>query len=70
MEISNRQFWGDYAQNLNYAHRWAVEKKELPESVRTRVVSFFNNNPEYKKLFLPLVEALEKNQPAIIMEDV
>lgn len=70
MDTPSRQYWEDYAQNLNYMNRWAIQKTDLPDSVKSRVMGFFNQNPDLKRIYLPMLEALEKNQPAIIMEDV
>lgn len=72
MDIQNpvKQYYSDYAQNMNYVNRWVIQKQDLPESVKKRVLVFFENNPEIKRLFLPLVEAIENNNPAIIMENV
>lgn len=59
-------YWIDYANNLNYVHRWVIQKIELPSSVKMKVVSFLKSDPVLEKSYRPVIEALEMNNPKII----
>lgn len=54
--------------HLNYAVRWAIHRVGLPSSVRTRVADFLKSNPDEAKPYLPIIFALETNNPAILHE--
>lgn len=59
----------DYVQNLNYVHRWAIQKTEIPESVRLRVAAWFKSDIDLSRLYEPLIQALELNNPTIILKE-
>lgn len=68
MELEEDEFWSEYATNMNYLHRWAVQEISLPLAIRTRIVSWVKDG-DYRALLSPIVDAIETNNPKLIYDN-